>query len=94
MGCLLVLIGLFTPRLVLALLWLASDWFSGIFHGALIPILGFIFLPYTLLWYTVVINWFNGIWGFWQVVILILAILTDLSANGGSARKGHKYYRR
>ncbi|HKJ45094.1 MAG TPA: hypothetical protein VJ991_04615 [Balneolales bacterium] len=94
MGCLLVLIGLFTPRLVLALLWLASDWFSGIFHGALIPILGFIFLPYTLLWYTVVINWFNGVWGFWQVVILILAILTDLSANGGSARKGHKYYRR
>lgn len=87
MGCLFILLGLITPRLVVALLWLFSNWFDGVFHGALIPILGFIFLPYTLLWYTVVINWFNGVWGFWQIAFLVVAIIADLSSSGGGARR-------
>ena len=93
MGCLFFIFGLITPRLVLFLLWMFSNWYDGIFHGALIPILGFLFLPYTLLWYTIVINWYSGTWGFWQVAILILAIVTDLSASGGSARHGKRYYK-
>jgi hypothetical protein len=37
-----------------------------------------------LLWYSAVNNWFNGQWGFWQIVVLIIAILIDLSSDGGS----------
>lgn len=92
MGCLLFILGLAAPRLVVFLLWFFTNWFDGVFHGFLIPILGFLFLPYTLLWYTVVINWYHGIWGFWQILIMGLAIITDLSASGGSARKRRKQY--
>jgi hypothetical protein len=40
------------------LLWLFSDWFHGLFASALWPVLGFVLLPTTLLWYTAVQHWF------------------------------------
>ncbi len=89
MGCIFLVLGLITPRVAIVLLWLFSNWFTGVYHTILIPILGFIFLPYTLLWYSVVINFFDGVWGFWQVIIMVLAILFDLSSWGGSARRRH-----
>ena len=58
LGCLLGLIAFFTPRIVIVLLLLTSDWvqscfraFSSPFNGLLVPILALIFLPYTLLAY-------------------------------------------
>ncbi len=62
MPCLLVFIALFTPRLVIVLLWFFTAWFRGLFNTALWPILGFVFLPTTFLWYTAVIHWYNGVW--------------------------------
>ena len=50
MPCLLTLVALSAPRLVIALLWLFSSWFAGIFSTGLMILLGFIFLPTTLLW--------------------------------------------
>ena len=84
MPILIILIGLFLPRLVIVLLWLFSDWFSGVFGHFIIPILCFNFLPYTLLWYSAVINWFGGTWGIWQILIMILAVAADLGAVGRS----------
>jgi hypothetical protein len=86
MGCLFFILGLITPRVAIFLLWLLSNWFSGVYDNIIIPILGFIFLPYTFLWYSVVINVFDGAWGFWQIIIMALAVLFDFSAYGGSAR--------
>ena len=87
MPCLLLLLALVTPRLVVALLWLFSNWFQGVFTTVLWPILGFIFLPTTLLWYSAVQHWFGGAWSFWPVAGLVLALLIDLSPARGHRRR-------
>ena len=79
MPCFLLLLAIATPRLVVALLWLFSHWFEGLFPSALWPILGFVFLPTTLLWYTAVQHWFGGQWTLGPIVGLVVAILIDLS---------------
>jgi len=86
-GCLVFLIALAFPRVAILLLFLFSNWFNGVFHGALIPILGFIFLPYTTLWYSVVAHAWPGEWGFWQIAFLVVAILLDLGVIGGAGRR-------
>jgi hypothetical protein len=87
MPCLLVLLALALPRVLILCLWFLSDWFQGIFASLLWPILGFIFLPTTLLWYSAVQNWFGGQWGLWQIVGLIVALLIDTSpAHGRRSR--------
>jgi hypothetical protein len=83
MPCLLAIFALITPRLVIALLWFFTNWFQGIFNGILWPILGFIFLPTTLLWYTAVQHWFGGQWTVWPIVGLIVALVIDVSPARG-----------
>ncbi len=78
MPLLLLLLGLFIPRVVIVLLWLFTSWFTGVFDSFIIPVLGFIFLPYTLLWYSVVENTANGEWGLWQIVFLVIALAMDI----------------
>jgi hypothetical protein len=82
-----VLLAIATPRLVVALLWLFSHWFEGVFPSALWPILGFVFLPTTLLWYTAVQHWFAGQWTLWPIVGLVFALLIDLSPAKGRRRR-------
>ena len=86
MPCILALLALLTPRLVMFLLWFFSKWFDRAFDNWLIPLLGFIFFPYTTLWYSVVVNWYGGVWGLFQVLFLIVALLLDFSAWGGGTR--------
>ena len=86
MPLLLGLIGLFAPRFVIVLLWFFSGWFTGVFETRLWPILGFLILPLTLLWYSVVINWFGGVWNWWSVLVLVLAVLIDLGSDNGARR--------
>jgi hypothetical protein len=89
MPCLLTVLALAAPRVVIVLLWLFTGWFRGIFDTALWPVLGFIFLPTTLLWFTAVQHWFGGQWTLWPVVGLVLALLVDVSPAGGRrARRG------
>jgi hypothetical protein len=88
MPCLGVLVALFAPRFLILLLWLFTSWFNDIFKTALWPVLGFIFLPFTLLWYTAVQNWWGGHWGVLQIVCLIIALIMDVSP--ASARRRHE----
>jgi len=89
MPCLMLLIALIAPRLVIVLLWLLTNWFRGLFVVALWPVLGFIFLPTTLLWYTAVHHWFRGLWTFWPVVGLVVALAIDVSpARGRRSERG------
>jgi len=64
---------------MILLLWLTTNWFHGLFTTVLWPILGFVFLPLTLLWYSVVQHWFGGEWGTIPMVGLIIAALIDIS---------------
>lgn len=86
MPILLLIIALFTPRLVIALVWFFSDWFAVVPHW-IWGVLGFLFLPYTLLWYTAVEHWFGGTWGPLQIVALVIAVLMDIGFAGGTRRR-------
>ena len=83
MPCLLALLALAVPRVVILLLWFFTSWFQGIFSTILWPILGFIFLPTTLLWYTAVQHWFGGHWGVWPIIGIVLALMIDISPARG-----------
>ncbi len=87
MPCLLAILALATPRLLVGLLWFFSRWFDGVFPSMLWPVLGFIFLPTTLLWYTAVQHWFQGQWTLWPIVGLVVALVIDISPAGGRRRR-------
>jgi hypothetical protein len=84
--CLLVLIALIAPRVVIAVLALMTTWFEGMFANLLWPILGFLFLPTTLLWYSVVQNYYDGVWGGLQILVLIVAVIIDISPASAKRR--------
>ncbi len=88
MPCLFAILALLAPRLVVVLLWLFTDWFRGIFGMVLWPLLGFVFLPTTLLWYTAVRHWFHGQWTLFPVIGIIVALAIDVSPASG--RKKNK----
>lgn len=79
MPLILLLISFAFPRTVIILLLAFSTWWNTIAIDWLLGILAFLFMPYTLLWYSVVMNWYGGVWGIWQILFLVLAILLDLS---------------
>jgi len=79
-GCLIALFGLFAPRLGIVLMWLFTDKLAAAYDGIVIPILGFLLMPYTTLVYAFVAP--GGVGGL-DVVWLVIAILADLGAWGG-----------
>ncbi len=87
MPLLLGIIALFAPRFVIFLLWFASSWFTGVFETRLWPLLGFLFMPLTLLWYSVVANWFAGVWGWPHLLVLVIVIVADLGLTRGAAKR-------
>jgi hypothetical protein len=78
--CLLAALVLLAPRLAVALLWYFTHWFNGLFSSLLLPIIGFLFAPTTLLWYSAVHRWFGGAWTLWPVVGIVVAVAIDLGA--------------
>lgn len=84
MPCLLVAMALVVPRVLLAALWLFTQWFDGLFDTLLWPVLGFIFLPTTLFWYTAVQHWYGGEWSVIPVIGIVLALMIDLSPAKGA----------
>lgn len=83
-----LIIALLLPRTIIVLLFLFTSWFNGVFNGWIVPAIGFIFMPYTVLWYSVVVNWFGGQWGLWQILIMVIAVGFDFS----HLFAGSKYY--
>ncbi|MCU7493972.1 MAG: hypothetical protein HF314_02980 [Ignavibacteria bacterium] len=86
---LILIFAVLIPRLSIALLWFLTNWFHGMFSTVLWPLLGFLFLPVTLLWYSVVFHFFDNSWTTIPIVGLVIALLIDLSPG-----RGKKYYRR
>ncbi|OJT20018.1 hypothetical protein BO221_33005 [Archangium sp. Cb G35] len=95
MPVLFALFALAIPRLLMIILWFFTGWFRGMFDTLLWPILGFIFLPTTLLWYSAVQHWFGGQWTFWPIVGLVLSLMTDVwSKHGRGGQPEHQPPRR
>ena len=87
MPCLPLLLGLAFPRVVLVLMLLFTTMLSRAFHGLLIPLLGFIFLPITTVVYTLLVsNGYPATTGFYLVALVICAV-ADLGLIGGGASR-------
>ena len=78
MGCLLVLLSAFAPRLIVIFAWIARPaYFGAVFDTWIFPLLGLIFLPFTTLIYLLVGAPPQGVNGF-EWVWIVLAVLLDL----------------
>ena len=89
MCCVLILLGLFTPRIVLFILWLFTNYLSRAYDGFVLPLLGFLFLPATTLAYAIAQNELGGVNGLGLIVVLIgLAIDVGLLGGGARQRRG------
>lgn len=86
MPCLLLIVVLAFPRIVLLLLFFMSNYIERAYHGILLPLLGFIFLPLTTLTYAWIVNGGQRTEGVY-LVILIVAVLIDLGGHGGAYRR-------
>lgn len=80
-----VMLGLFAPRLVLAMTYLLSATLRSGFSGILGPIVGFCFLPLTTLAYGLVMGSTGTISGL-GFVLTGGAMLLDLGVVGGGVR--------
>lgn len=88
MPCLLVILVLAFPRIILACLFLLSNYLERAYHGMLIPLIGFFFLPLTTLAYAWMMNTHQQIAGT-NAIILIVAVIIDLGGLSGG-----EYHRR
>ena len=87
MPCLLAVLALAMPRLVILLVYFFSSFFKGLYPTILVPVLGFIFLPTTFLWYSAVQRWWGGQWSFWPVTGIVIALIIDISPASGRRRR-------
>jgi hypothetical protein len=84
--CVLILLAFFTPRIVLFILWLFTNYLSRAYDGFVLPFLGFLFLPATTLAYAIARNELGGMNGLGIVVVLI-GLAVDVGLLGGGARQ-------
>ncbi|MCU1273925.1 MAG: hypothetical protein JWO48_1356 [Bryobacterales bacterium] len=88
MPCLLLILVLAFPRLVLLLLFIFSNYLERAYHGLILPLLGFLFLPLTTLAYAWLVNTRQPLEGV-NLLILIIAVVLDVGGLGGG-----EYHRR
>ena len=88
MPCLVLILFVAFPRIALALIFLLSNYLEHAYHGLLLPLLGFIFLPLTTLAYAWMVNSGLPLAGL-NLLILVIAVVIDVGGVGGS-----EYHRR
>ena len=86
MCCVLVVLALIGPRAGLVLLWLFTNYLARAFDGFLLPLLGFLFLPWTTIAYAIAQNELGGMSGLGMIVVA-LGFLVDIGVVGGGARQ-------
>jgi len=90
MPCLVFILVLAFPRFVMVMLFLFSNYLERAYHGLIVPILGFLFLPLTTLAYAWMHNTHRPMEGI-NLIILIVAVIVDLGGLGGG--EYHRRYR-
>lgn len=85
MTCLFALLAVAFPRVAIVLLWLFTNFFTGVYHSIIIPILGFIFLPLTLIAYTYIQHAHSGGMTAGELIVLFVAVIIDLGLVSGGA---------
>ena len=82
MPCLFFILILLFPRVCLVLMFLLTNYLQRAYHGLLIPLLGFFFLPLTTIAYAWMVNNHVAIQGVY-LIILIIAVVIDVGGLGG-----------
>ncbi len=85
MCCVLALLAFLGPRLVIFLVWLFTNYLSRAFDGFLLPLLGFLLLPWTTIAWAIAQNEFGGASGF-GLLVIVIGLLADIGVLGGGAR--------
>jgi hypothetical protein len=83
MCCWILIAFAFAPRVALVFMWLLNDRISAAFGGIILPLIGFLLMPWTTLTYTLVAR--NGL-NVFDIIFLVLAIGADLGAWCGGAK--------
>ena len=89
MGCLAVLVAFLTPRFVLVVLWLFTDYLARAFENGWWAILGFFFLPTTTIAYAIAQNAFSTAGGGVRaagIIVIVIGVAVDLGLLGGGGR--------
>ena len=87
MPCLLLIAILAFPRLVLAVLFFFSNYLERAYHGFLLPLLGFLFLPLTTLAYAFAMHYGGMQWTPIGTATVVTAVLVDLGLFRTSSRR-------
>jgi hypothetical protein len=83
------ILALATPRFIMFVLWLFSDYLNRAFSSGWWGLLGFIFLPTTSIAYAVAKNEFTTRTGGIEaagIIVIVLGVVLDLGLLGGSGR--------
>jgi hypothetical protein len=86
--CLVLILVLAFPRIVLVLMFLLSNYLQRAYHGLILPLLGFLFLPLTTLAYAWMVNSKLPLEGV-NLLILLVAVIIDVGGLSGG-----EYHRR
>lgn len=89
MPCLLALLIVLFPRIAIVLLYLFTSFFQGVYQSILLPLIGFILLPLTLLAYTWMVK-IHQPTDTTFLVVMIVAVILDLGLIGGGARRSRR----
>ena len=85
MCCVLALLAFLGPRLAIFLMWLFTNYLSRAFDGFLLPLLGFLLLPWTTIAWAIAQNEFGGTSGI-GLLVIVIGFLADIGVLGGGAR--------
>ena len=91
MGCLIVILAMFAPRIALFFVWVFTPYVTRAFHGMWWwPLLGIIFVPFTTMFYSFVYVPGSGIHGarwLWVALGLVLDIIWHSASASKKARQ-------
>jgi hypothetical protein len=89
MGCLFVLFSLITPRFVVLVMWIFTDYLAQAYSTWFWPTVGFFLMPTTTIAYAVAHNDLStrgGAITAGGVVVIAIGVVIDIGLLGGSAR--------
>lgn len=89
MPCLVLILVLAFPRLVLLAMFFLSNYLERAYHGLLLPLVGFLFLPLTTIAYAWMANTGQSMQGL-NLILLIVAVIIDMGGIGGGFHRSRR----
>ena len=90
MGCLFAILALITPRFVVFVMWIFTDYLATAYGSWFWPTLGFFVAPTTTLAYAVARNDLSSATGAITAagtLLIVVGVLIDIGLIGGGARR-------